>query len=132
MSFLSKPTTINAVQRPCIDAVRNLARKMYNNRAKLSGFRRMNLKDVVSAMTTLPVEGQIGVNATTQLSDSMEKIVGRTDRNLGDMDSDAHQELASVNMASRSPTSPYLIRRGEYLVCRCHDERIPLKLAQTT
>jgi len=111
---------------------------MYNNRAKLSGFRRMNLKDVVSAMTTSPVEGQIGesrktgVNAATQLTDSMKKIVGRADRNLRDMDSEAHQELASVNMASRSPTSPYLIRRGEYLVCRCHDERIPLKSAQTT
>jgi len=111
---------------------------MYNNRVKFSSFSRMFLKDVMSAMTTSPVEGQIGesrktgVNAGTPLQDSMTQLVGRADRNLDERDLAAHQELASVNMASRSPTNQYLIRRGEYLVCRCHDERLPLKSAQTT
>ena len=138
MAFLKKPSTIHAVKRPCIAAVRKLAHKMYTNRVKFSGFSRMFLKDVVSAMTTSPVEGQIGesrktgINAATPLQDSMTKLVGRADRNLDERDLAAHQELASVNHASCSPTNQYLIRRGEYLVCRCHDERLPLKSAQIT
>ena len=138
LDFLNKPSTIDAVKRPCIVAVRALARKMYTNRVKFAGFSRMFLKDVVSAMTTSPVEGQIGesrktgVNAATSLQDSMTKLVGRADRNLDERDLAAHQELALVNHASFSPTNQYLIRRGEYLVCRCHDECLPLKSAQTT
>ena len=126
MSFLDEDHTKQAVGKAGIAAVRNLARNLYTDRAKLSGFRRMFLKEVVSAMTTSPVEGQIGetrktgANRCIHMHDSMGLVLGRVERNLEDRLSDAHCEFASLNMSSCSPTNTFLICRGEALVGRCY------------
>ena len=138
MSFLDEENTKKEVGKKGIAAVRSLARKLHTDRAKVSGHRRMFLKDVVSAMTTSPVEGQIGetrktgANRCIHMHDSIGLVMGRVERNLEDRLSAAHRELASVNMSSCSPTNAFLIRRGEALVGRCYEERLPLKSAQTT
>ena len=117
-------------------AVQTLVHSLYTNRVKCSAYRIMYLKDVVSAMTTSPVEGQssrtrkIGVNACTHLDDSLKIMMCRGKRNLDKRISDAHRELASVNMSSRSPTNAYLIWRDGAFVCRYHENRVGLKSAQ--
>ena len=96
----------------------------------------MYLEDVVSAMKTLPVEGYIcqtrktGLNACTQMHNSLKQMIGCVERNLDERNSDAHRELASVNMSSRSPTNVFLVCRGEAFVCRCHENHLGLKSAQ--
>lgn len=136
LDFLDLDATKKAVGVACTDAVRGLARNLYQNRVKLSGYRRMFLKDVVSAMTTSPVEGQIGetrkvgVNACVQMPDAINKMVRRVDITLDERNKNAHRELYTQNLHSRSPTSPYLIQRGEGLVCRSHELRLHLKSAQ--
>ena len=113
----------------CVAAVKDLSRKLYDNRAKFGGFRRMFKKDVVSALTTSPVEGQIGeqrkcgANTKTQMDDAVRVLTERADNNLNKHLSDAHRELASVNLFSRSPTSQYLIFCGEALICKYHSEK---------
>ena len=89
-------------------------------------------------MTTSPAEGQIGesrktgANRCIPMHDSLDLLLGRADRNLEKRKTEAHRELAMVNYASRSPTNAYLIRRGEGLVVRSHDERLYLKSARST
>ena len=71
-----------------------------------------------------------GVSARMHLDQSLKTIVSRVKRKLDTRNYDAHRELASVNMSSRSPTNAYLIRSGEALVCRYHGERLRLMSAQ--
>ena len=136
MTFLDERETVNAVGPTCVAAVKDLSRKLYDNRAKFGGFRRMFKKDVVSALTTSPVEGQIGeqkkcgANAKTNMNESVRLLTERADRNLNERLSDAHRELASANLFSRSPTSHYLILRGEALICRYHSEKQYVKSAR--
>lgn len=136
LDFLDLDETKKAVGVACTKAVRQLARNLYDNQVKISGYRRMFLKDVVSAMTTSPVEGQIGetrkvgVNACVQMPDAINKMVRRVDVTLDERNKNAHRELYTNNLNSRSPTSPYLIQRGEGLVCRSYELRLPLKSAQ--
>ena len=130
ISFLTEPSTVRAIGTDGVMAVRTLARSLYTNRAKCCAYQRMHLKDVVSAMTTSPVEGHIsmtgktGVSARTHLDESVKTIVSRAERNLDTRKSDDHRELASVNMSSRSPTNACLIWPGEALVCRYHGDRV--------
>ena len=138
MAFLDERETVNDVGPTCVAAVKDLSRKLYDNRAKFGGFRRMFKKDVVSALTTSPVEGQIGeqrkcgANAKTQMDDAVRVLTERADNNLNEHLSDAHRELASVNLFSRSPTSQYLIVRGEALICKYHSEKEYVKSARTS
>ena len=118
--------------------MKDLARNLYDRRTKFGGFRRMFKKDVTSALTSSPVEGQIGeqrkvgVNASTQMHDSIRKLLRRANNNLDDRHAAAHEELASLNYFSRSPTSRHLIKRGEALVCRCHAARRFVKSARVS
>lgn len=96
----------------------------------------MYLKDVLSAMTTSPVEGQIGntrktgANACVHMPDLINMMIRRIDHGLDQRLADAHIELSSNKNSSISPTCLYLNRFGDALVCRSYKERLHLKSAK--
>ena len=136
VDFLQLPSTVRAVGKPCVDAVKDLQLDMYTKQAKFAGYQRHYVKGATSAMTTSPAEGQIlntrklGVNAQTPMDRSVKKSLGRVVSNYCDRHAAAQRELAYVSLSSRSPTSQYLNQRGEGLLDRYYDARKFLKSAR--
>ena len=137
IKFLSLPKTKKDIGQKAINATVGLLNSIYGKESKFAGYVRLAVKNCMNAMTTSPVEGHnsvikkcIGLSRQLSLDAALSRLINYSMERLQERRRQATREKSQTNYASSPPTKYHLIRKGQALVDRNHDDRRCNKSAQ--
>ena len=136
--FLRLPETAKVLSNACVEAIKSLQFSLQTREYKLAGYNRHEIKNCMDSSTTSPVESQNNtikhgpnpVKSTMNLNKASSRLMTGIINRLRRRQNHAHQELAVVSNASRSPTRNYLIKKGQSLIDCHYDKRKHYRSAQ--
>ena len=138
LKFLELDETVQNIGKDAVEAVLDLQHSLRAKEHKLAFYLRMDTHNSMDACTTSPVEsanaaikhGPNKVHSNMNLDKSTRKMIEGFNRRLKRRKNQALRDLGLTNLASRAPTSPYIITKIQGLIDRFYDQRHVLKSAQ--
>ena len=136
--FLNLNTTKKVLGQTCIAAIHSLQETLCIHEDKLAGYRTHDLHNCMDAETTSPVVsnnssikgGSKKTHVNMNLDRTASQIITHTDNRLSDRTFAANRQLNYHYLASAAHTASLLIKKGQALIDRFHDESSDFHLAQ--
>ncbi len=136
--FLEREDTKKVLSPECIKAMIELQLSVQTKIAKLGGFRRMDRKNCMDAMTTSPAESNNNAikhstttaNSRKNIDGMMSDVVRGINSRLHRRRNEALRELGQNNTSSRAPTMKYITRKGQAIADQNFDNCCRKKSAQ--